>query len=209
MFYKSYEIRKNTKLRKYPRGGLDDFSYFRRNSYFVAKLGNSKGITLVEMVVYVALLGMISVFVVNFLIQIVNTYERARAEREVLSNARLLMERISETIVESREVYAPASRFNDNQGQLSLVSSATTTPEHASIFVDFWVDNGRFWTRREGAGSEALSAATVRVTRFRLERIFQALGLEAVRVTLQVDFANAKFPTQATLNSTAALRGNY
>lgn len=170
---------------------------------------SSDGITVVDMIVYIALLGLLSISIVNFMIQTLNIYERARAEREVLSNARLLMETVLQTVAESQEVYAPTSRFNDNAGQLSLVSSATTTPEHASVFIDFWVDNGRFFVRREGAGEQALSAATVRVSRFRLERIYQALGREAVRVTLQVDFANTKFPTHTVLVSTAVLRGNY
>ncbi len=171
--------------------------------------GRAKGISLIEAVVYIALLGIFAVFISNFLLQIVNTYYRARAEREVLSNARLLLETVTKFVAQSSEVYAPTSSFNTNLGQLSLITTATSTPEHTTSYRDFWVDNGVFFLRREGGSSMALSAPSVRVTKFRLERIVQGLAREAVKVTLEVASAQSKFPTSATLNSTTALRGNY
>jgi len=173
------------------------------------KLKDKSGFSLIEMIVYVAILGIVAVLTVDFLIQIVNTYYRARAEREVISNARLLLETIEKTAAESREVYGPASRFNQDAGQLSLVTPVNPTPEHQTAFTDFWVDNGRMWMRKEGGSSIALSAPSVNVTKFRLERIMQGLEVEAVKIMLEVDYARPKFASSIILNSTAAIRGNY
>lgn len=169
----------------------------------------NKGLTLVEIIIYVAFLGAISVFIANFLIQIVNTYNRARAEREVIANARLMLERINKTVSESQTIYSPTSVLNSDAGQLSLITASGATPEHATAYADFWVDNGIMFMRQEGRGAIPLSASSVRVNKFRPERIMQGLGREAVKIILQIDYANAKFPATITLNSTTALKGNY
>ncbi len=172
------------------------------------KQNAKRGISLIEIVIYVALLGGVSVLIANFLIQTVNAYQRAYAEREVISNARLMLENINKSIGQANEVYAPTSRFNQDSGQLSLITQLNTTVGHTTAYVDFWVDNGRLWTRQEGGGETAISAASVRVVKFHLEQIAQGLNREAVKVTIQVDSAS-RFPTSITLNSTTAIRGNY
>ena len=162
-----------------------------------------------EAVVYVALLAVIAVFVANSLIFLAQTYARTRAERDVLSNARSLIERVSTKIASSRETYGPTSKFDTDAGQISLLTAVAPTPGHTVAYADFWADNGVAYMREEGGIATALSAATARVTIFRFERIIQALGREAIRMTVRVDAAGTKFPASATLTATTALRGNY
>ncbi|OGZ96471.1 MAG: hypothetical protein A2847_00285 [Candidatus Sungbacteria bacterium RIFCSPHIGHO2_01_FULL_50_25] len=168
-----------------------------------------RGTTLLEIVIYAALFGIIAVIISNFLIQVVNTYTITRAEREVLSNGRLLLETLTKTIAEAQEIYTPTSAFNKDLGQLSLMTRTGVPTEHQTAYVDFWIDNGRMWMRKEGAAAVPLSAASVRVSKFRLERISQGLSRDAVKLTLQVDFTQSKYQSSITLNSTTALRGNY
>lgn len=170
---------------------------------------DTQGVTLLEIVVYVALLGMISVYIANFLITVVNTYQRARAEREVLSNGRLVLETINKDIMQAVEIYTPTSKFNNNSGQISLITSIGAPTEHTTQYVDYYVDNGRLWMRQEGQSAIPLSASSVQITQFRLEQIEQALNYEAVKITLTLNFSQTKFATSITLNATTALRGNY
>lgn len=164
---------------------------------------------MVEIVIYVALLGVVAVFASNFMIHVADSYQRSRAEREVLANARLLAEAVSRSVAEAREIYSPTSRFNDSGGQLSLVTATNPPAEHETAYEDFYLDNGRLYNRKEGGGEIPLSASSVRVTKFYLERIGQALGREAVKMTIEVSSAGSKFPTAATLQATKAIRGNY
>lgn len=163
---------------------------------------------MIEIVIYIALLGGMAVFMGNFLIQTVSVYQRSVAEREVISNGRLILETVGKNVSEAKEVYASASVFNANGGQLSIVTAATSTPGHTASYIDFWIDNGLFLMKREGQATTTLSASSVRVTKFYLERIVQGLGREAMKMTIQVDSAS-KYPASATLNATIALRGNY
>ncbi|MBI2056459.1 MAG: type II secretion system protein [Candidatus Sungbacteria bacterium] len=169
----------------------------------------NKGITLIEIVVYVGLLGVIAVFISNALIQISDTYSRARAERAVSANARLILETVDEATGEAEGVYGPTSVFLADAGQLSLITPANPPAEHTTAYADFYVDNGRMWIKKEGQLALPLSATTVRVTKFRLERIMQGFNRETVVITLQIDAAGSKHPASITLNTTAALRGNY
>lgn len=168
----------------------------------------NKGFSMIEIIMYVGLLGGVAVFMGNFLIHTVSVYQRTVAERDVISNGRLLLETVSKNVSEAKEVYAPTSVFNANGGQLTIVTEATSTPQHDSSYMDFWIDNGLFLTKREGQATTTLSASSVRVTKFYIERIVQGLGREAVKITIQVDSAS-KYPASATVNATAALRGNY
>lgn len=170
---------------------------------------SNKGITLVETVVYVGLLGFFSVFIASALLYLATLYQRAGAEREVLSNARLIMETVGKEIASAEEIYAPTSAFNTDSGQLSLVTTLGAPAQHPSRFIDFWIDNGLFFVRAEGSGEKMLSAASVRVRRFHLERIAQGLDREAIRVLLHIEYGNARFNASTTLQSAFALRGNY
>lgn len=169
----------------------------------------ARGTTILEIVVYTALFGIIAIIISNFLIQIVGAYNISRAEREVLSNGRLLLETVTKSLAEAKEIYTPTSAFNKDLGQISLITKTGVQPEHETAYIDFWVDHGRLWMRKEGANPTPLSASSVRVGKFRLERLSQGLGRDAVRLTLQVNFAQQKFSSTITLNATTALRGNY
>lgn len=173
------------------------------------RLSAGDGLTLVEIIIYVAFLGIFLVVLVNFWIQLANTYARARAEREVISNARLLLETVTARAARARETYAPTSRFNNDAGQLSLVVPIENDASHASQYTDFWVDNGRLWMREEGGSSLALSASSVRITKFSIAHIAQSYGREAVAITLDVASVSAKIPASITLHATVAMRGNY
>lgn len=165
--------------------------------------------TLIEILVYVALLGMIAVFVSNSLIQLSDVYQRARADREVISNARLVLEAVNKSVAQAQEIYTPTSRFNTNLGQLSLATAIGADANHASAYADFYVDNGRFFTRQEGQGEAPISASSVKVDQFLLERVSMGVGRDAVKITLVVSSSRGKFSSSTTLNSTTVVKGNY
>jgi len=185
---------------------------FNKNPQFKKMINAAlrrSGISLIETVVYVGLVGLLTVFITNSLIQVVGTYQRARAEREVVSNARLIMETLTKHISYSQEIYNPTSKFATSTGQISLITQLNTTPEHTTTYMDFWTDGSRLLMREEGKATSTLSSADVTITQFRVEEIFQGLGRQTVRITLGVSSTVLPSVASTTLNATAALRGNY
>ena len=166
---------------------------------------------MIEMVIYLALVGIMAVFMTNYIIQVIRVYQQARSEREVLTNMRTVVEELEQAIGSSQEVYAPTSRFNITAGQLSLITPNSPPPSHTTGYVDFWVDNNRLWMRTEGQPALPLTAKTVQVKKFYLEEIVQAIGKEAVIATIQID-ASQFFGhqlTSETLQLIAVTRNNY
>lgn len=173
------------------------------------KLSSVRGLSLIETAVYVGLLGIVMILITDSLIQIASVYQQARANREVLSNARLIMETINKDIAYSKEIYAPTSKFNTTNGQLSLMSALASTSQHTTGYLDIWSDGSRVLRRKEGSATTTLSAATVRVMQFRVERIFQALGREAIKIVVSISSTALPLTASTTLESVTSLRGNY
>lgn len=174
------------------------------------KLSHRSGISMLETIVYIGILSVFTVVIVAILTQIVHTYNRVRVQREVVSNGRLAIEAMVQQVAVSQAVYAPTSVFGSNAGQLSVVTTTDVPLEETVNRVDFWLDNGRVWMRKEGSATTSVTSPSVRVNQLRFDQISQSLGREAVKITLQITgFADAKFMASTTLHSTTALRGTY
>lgn len=171
---------------------------------------HTKGISMLELVIYVGMLSVFIVLMITTLMQIVRTYDWVRAQRDVVSNGRLVTEAMIQQITGGQVVYAPTSVFGNSAGQLSIVTAVGAPAEETVNRVDFWLDNGRVWTRTEGSATTSMTSPSVRVNQLRFDQISQGLGREAVMITMQITgFADAKFTASSTLHATAALRGTY
>lgn len=170
----------------------------------------TKGIGLLELVIYIGMLSMFIVVIIATLIQIVGAYNQVRAQREVVSNGRLVVEAITQTIASGQALYAPTSTLGNTTGQLSIVTTLGAQPEETVNHVDFWLDNGRVWMHKEGSATTSITSPSVRVNQLRFDQMSQGFGREAVQITLQItDFVSAKFTASSTLHTTVALRGTY
>lgn len=81
---------------------------------------NQRGVTLLELLVYVTLISILAIVFVNFTLDIVGTSQKARVKQEAQQNARIALERISRAIREADSLNAGASTFGSNPGVLSL-----------------------------------------------------------------------------------------
>lgn len=168
------------------------------------------GIGLLELVIYIGMLSVFMVLIVATLLQIVRTYNQVRAQREVVSNGRLVMETMTQAIASAQTIYAPTSTFGTGSGQLSVVTTVNAQPEETTTKIDFWLDNGRIWMRKEGVATSSITSPSVRVNQLRFDQISQGINREAVRITAQITgTGSATFVASSTLRATTALRGTY
>ncbi len=181
----------------------------RNFAFYILRFRLSAGISFIEVIVYVALLGLISVLLGNFMLQIGSAYGRARAARETVASGRTVITEVVRAIEEASQVYAPTSAFQVPMGALSLITSAGVPSGHTAQYVDFWADNGILYMRDEAGNQRALSAPWVRVTKFYLEEMRQGIGRESIRITLRIAYAHPRFPESIELHTAAAIRGNY
>ena len=97
------------------------------------------GFTLLEMLIYVALVATVMSSVVFFGIWVIQVGVKSRINSEVMGNARSAMETMVYEIKKSQSVYAPTSVFDSSLGQLSLEQTKDAGSDESSGFIDFFI----------------------------------------------------------------------
>lgn len=171
-----------------------------------------KGFSLVEVLVYVAILGMVISITVGFFSDLMQTYSKTNAKSDVTSNISSVMKIISDEIKYANGIYTPTTVLNSNTGQLSLATTFNAPVGHSSTFIDYYLDNGVIYEKREGVSATPLTSNRVFITALKFER-FISNGKDTVKVTIdgKINTAstNPEYQANISLTSTISLRGGY
>ena len=158
------------------------------------------GYTLMEAVVYVAVLAVFSVIAVNTIIIIVGSSKHVRAERSVNSVAQVAFERIVRDTRTAVSVDTIGSAFDAHPGALSLNNPDTSTTR-------FYVENGAIKVRENGVYTGTLTASTTAVDNL-VFRFINHGTVQAVRVEMTLSDTRDPGVTRQFAD-TAVLRGSY
>jgi len=162
-----------------------------------------KGITLPEILIYIAVLSIIVVVILSFIIWVVNSNNKTKAMRTVLDQAARAMDVMTQEVRGAKSVYAPTS----TSGQLSLETTKYLPQGENASYVDFFLCGKRLCMKKEtDAIPVALTADNVEVNNLNFTRIVSG-GKPSVKIELTVDFLNtANRPEyQATINLTSSV----
>lgn len=155
------------------------FVKLRRSS----RLRGSSGISLLEIVIYVGLLVLVTVATALFFISILRSFHVVRGEQAAVLNAALALRAAELEIRHADNVYTSTSVFNNDSGQLSLRTPRLAPTDHTFAYVDFYLDNGVLYERRDnGSPAVSLTSGDVNVSVFRIER-FTSGTAEGIRLT--------------------------
>jgi len=116
---------------------------------------NQRGFTLIELIVYIAIISTVLLAFVTFALQLAKVRAKASVIGEVEYNARLIQERLNEAIRHAEGVNTGASTFGSDPGVLSL--DMVDVAEDATIF-NLTSDDGNFQV--EAGGGEATPITT-------------------------------------------------
>src|SRR3989338_3837316 len=115
------------------------------------------GVTLVELVVYVAILGMIIFAMGAFTSEFVRLYTANRAYRDLATNGQAVFDTLAFQLFHGEQVYDATSLFDNAQGQLSIRTTMNPAQDESVAYVDYWLSNDRVWEKAEGAPARALT----------------------------------------------------
>jgi len=165
------------------------------------------GFTLIEILVYAGLFVIIGVVASTFFIQISNLAETGRRSREALDNANRAMDVMSFEARHATAIYTPTSVFSTNPGQLSLETTQYLPADEDTTYVDFYIDDGVLYEKKEGVATAAVTSQKVKVTNLGFTNL-SASGSKDVQINLTVEYKDAFFgpKTPISLTSTASLR---
>ncbi len=166
-----------------------------------------KGFTLIEVLIYATLLAVISLVVLLFVNQLLGVNETTRRVRESLDNARRSLETIAQEVRHADSIYTPTSVFGSSPGQLSLATVRDLPDDENLTFVDFYVDQGSLYLKREGQSDQLLTSEKVKVTNLTFTNNSTG-GKDAIRISITIEYKDPiTGPKNAvTLTSTSVLR---
>ena len=132
------------------------------------KIKNNKGITLIETIVYVALIGVVLSGVVSLTLSIVDLKVRHLAMRDVIANGRWVNTVVSNQVRQASNVISPA---------LGMASSSLELVDFTGETVEIYLSGDRLWLKENSGPRWALTPANLKVFNIQFAR-----GLDNSRV---------------------------
>jgi len=174
---------------------------------------HEKGFTIIEMLMYVGIAGIVMTVITSSLMDNVKAYDKSVAQQNVFQNVNGALRTITDEIRYAKSVYTPTSVLDDDAGQLSVETVLNAPAGENIAYVDFYVDNGRVYEKRDGQGANPLTSERVFVEQLRFTKLSAGAGRDSVAVNIQARIntqsTNPKDQAHIAVNSSATLRGAY
>ncbi|MCK9344661.1 MAG: type II secretion system GspH family protein [Candidatus Pacebacteria bacterium] len=175
-----------------------------KKHFFLSPIKTS-GFTLVEMVIYVGILGVTSVLAINAMLTMTSAYTKLRVSRDLNSSATAVLERVTRNIHEAYEIDIANSTLGTDPGRLTLrtqdFAGATTT-------IEFFVSNNMLRVKEGGVDIGALQASSTSVSNF-VVRSISATNSTAIKVDLTMSATRGHANTTRNFFTTTVMRGSY
>ncbi len=164
-----------------------------------------KSFTLMEILVYIGVLGIVILTVSSFLIWSIHSNTKTKVMRETLDNGRRAMEIMSYEIRESRSIYTPTT----NSNQLSLETTHYLPEGEKTTFIDFYLCNSNLCLKKESQNPISLTSDKIEVTNLIFTQVITGT-IPSIQVDFKVDYKNPsnrpEYQASADLTSTISLR---
>lgn len=162
-----------------------------------------RGFTLIEIVVYVAVLGLITVVAVNTILAVNRALVEVRTTNALNATVAVALERMTRSIREAKAVQSAASVLDAHPGVLVL-----TSPDVPAVTEQFSVSGGAISYQRGSEPAIALTPPGIEVTNL-VFRATSTAASQAVRVELTLSASSGRATTTRRFSSTAVLRNSY
>lgn len=158
----------------------------------MTKKNYSKGYSLIELVIYIALFVILSMAVMQSLISIMKTYSNAQSYRTIQQNGELVMERTTRELRQADTLSTAGSTFGTSPGVVTFSGQDVAGVPYTGTIG---VSNGKVQVTIGGVTSD-LTNNTVVVSSLIFSRI-QSVPKEAVKMILTLTTAKAPFVTSS------------
>lgn len=167
-------------------------------------INKQKGYTLLELVFYIAFLGLLSVLVVNVFMTMTKSFVEIRSMRDLTQSASVSMERMIREIRDADSVQLADSVFNSSPGSLSLQSvegGVTRT-------VKFVVSGTDLQMYENSVLVGVLNGDSVSVNSFIVRSISTPVS-EGIKIELTLQENRSNISRVEDFYGAAMLRGSY
>lgn len=166
---------------------------------------NKNGFSLVEMVVYIAILTLMSVYVVNSLTTLTRSYNDLRLAKNVNNSAAVALQRMVYEIRQASTVDSVNSTFGTSPGQLTL---NTTDASGNATTAQFFVLNGVLRVKMGGVDQGPITQSNAVVTNLIFKQVQNSIS-KGIVITLGLQSSFGTKVRSETFYTTAVLRNIY
>lgn len=176
-----------------------------RFSKFVSDV-SSHGSSLLETLIYAAILGMVAVFATGSILAMMKSYASVKMSRDLNFSASVAMERMANEIRLASGIDDAGSAFATTFGKLKLY---TTDGAGASVTIEFFLSGAGIFVKEGAGASEALTASSTEITSLIFNKITSSTVSKAVKISLTAKAKGSRIEKTENFYNTAILRGSY
>ncbi|MFC1789381.1 type II secretion system protein J [Patescibacteria group bacterium] len=166
----------------------------------------NKGFTLIEMIVYIAILSVIVVALSSFLMWVLKANAKSNSIKEVLDSSRRFMEIITYEIKGAKSIYLPTTTST----QLSLETIRYFPDGENSTYIDFYLATSTIFLKKESQGPVAITSDKVEVNSLSFSQIQSTSTFPSIQISLEISYKNPdnrlEYTSSINLTSTITLR---
>ena len=179
----------------------------KKNNLPRVVLGN-RGSSLVETLIYAAILGMVAVFTTDSILVMMNSYSRVKVSRNLNASVSVAMDRMTNEIRMANNIDDAGSIFATSSGKLKL---NTTDLVGSPTTVEFFL-SGKAIFVKDGYGlTEALTSSSTEIANLNFNKItISGDGAsKAMKINLTAKAKNGRMEKTENFYNTTILRGSY
>ena len=165
---------------------------------------NIKGFSLVEMLIYIAILVMMLMVIINMLYIISSSGRRLTSSRNIENSGAILFERITREIRNSTSVDSANSTFDTSPGVLVLNQTDLNSNAHS---VKFIISSNTVHVLDNGTDQGPLTGIDTKVTNLVFSRI-TSTSSQAIRIQVTLQSGTSTAYKSKNFYSTTILRGS-
>ena len=163
-----------------------------------------RGFTVIEILIYLAMLAMLLGVLITILFGIVNTYQKIEVERDLQVNGAVVMERMLREIRGAVAVDTVNSVLDSSPGVLSLDSLDSVGDP---VDIEFSIVSGAISLSRGGVVIGDLTTDDIAIDSF-IVRHIDGTNSDGVKIELTLTSSNGDFSDTQNFYITGLLRGS-
>jgi prepilin-type N-terminal cleavage/methylation domain-containing protein len=147
----------------------------------------AKGFSLIEVIIYIAVIGLAVVAIASFSFSIANSTSKNYVVQEVQGNTRTALNIITQRILAAEAVNTGSSTFGTDPGVLSLqMADAAKNP----TVLNLTADDGVLQITEGASAAVALTTDEVNVTNLVFTNLTPSGARENIRIQMTIEFNN-------------------
>ena len=179
---------------------------YSRNITKTANQRFGAGFTIIEFVVYIAVLAILGGAVLTLFLWTLKAHTKTQVLQETTFSMQLAMDRIMHEVREAENLYLPTTTAT----QVSLETKTSIPPGETSGYIDFFLCGQTLCIKKEGGVPLALTPSTVEVTNLSFIPISTDTDFPSLRIFIEVRHKNPnnrpELEAVMSATSTASLR---